>query len=919
MWVLTLGLCGLSALLALGATRLIERAPLTPRKPAPDPSSKPEPIKPAFQIPQAWIQQLTPVADPQKVRTRLTGTLLLEVLYKEGEALWAMTPELWETAKKVPDAQSSPDKGSSAALRWPGALGGWFAEQKKALEITETPMELLPPPKEECLVRWWFQGEPRAEADGCDLDGGFELEVQEVPGSQGWLELSYPGRLAGLIPVTVGNGGALDLGKVALGYGFSAGLKVTDPEGRALSGVRTRLRHYGMPEEMPPFFGRTNAQGEMRWSGLPAGAATVELRHPGFRTQTVQIGAPREELVPAELEPVERLWGQVYLPAAIRDDGQSDQDKFAKVKVRLAGSGIWPPKVEACRDDGGFQFSQIPVGVYAIEAYIDEDELQLASYPLENVPSDHAVSLSLLPAFALVIELLDEEGDPVVGAKVSARSNALGLLARECVSDEVGACRLPALVPSRYSISVHADGFLPREQTLDRSLALDAPAHEVLTWALEPAPSCVARILDPEGQPLGMAQVWVQRDTGQDNPLKKSKEVVAVGVSDAAGYVGFDPLAPGRYRLGARLEGWTAGRGVSFTPGAACEQLQMTMQPAVKVVGQVFDDQGVAVADAAVQLRNPKGQILAQSRSDQDGNFALEDARGKVQLVVKGTGYRPYTQSMKLRSRDGEAMEVMVTLAVMPTGHLELALVDQEGRGRPDLQVEFVDPKGLRDKIFAVADRHGVVEIERLPAGTWQVRAWCQGQVCLRRSLKWKANEGVVQKKWEIADPWQLVLTVLDDVSEPVVGAGLRLGEHRTLSDERGEAVFESLWESRVSLRVRADSFVTQSIKIKRPKEEAQLSQTVILQRAGGIEGEILDPWGTPLVEASVVLRWKGGQVSVKSGPEGHFSLRGVPQGDWELEVQPPLSRPDLPARQVPVNIRPQMTTRDVFVTLGEL
>lgn len=876
--------------------------------------------KPAsFRIPKAWVEHLTPAPPPKEVETRIHGRLLLETLRFDGEPLYRVDANLWSKAGRMAPEEERPS-GGAGALRWPGAPDSDASNQARVLEIADSPMELLPPPTEECRIRWWMEGEPLAESD-CDLDGGFELSFRGELGRQGWLELNYPGRLAAQMPLQIVEG-TIEVGTIALGYGFNAGIEVKDAEGRPLAGVRADLRHYGMHKKAPPWRARSDSQGRIEWTTLPAGAASVELRHPGFRTEKIKIGAPRDQAVSVEMESVERLWGQVYLPADLQAPQQSEQELYRKVQLRLAGSGIWPPKKIRCRDDGSFQFSQIPAGVYAVEAFVDDEELQLASYPLENVPSDHSISLSLVRARSLMLELHDEEGLPVQGAKVSAKSNALGLLARECVSDEVGFCRLAALVPGRYQISVHAEGFLPLQESLDRSLALDDTREEHMIWTLEPAPTCVARILNEQGQGLGLARVWVQRDR-PGSQSRKDAEIVAVGVSDADGYVGFDPLPEGRYRLAARLSGWTmdpsVGAGVAFVPGPACGSLQLKMRAGVRVSGSVFDDRGLPVSDASVQLRNRKGRVLARTRSDEQGHFSLDDARGKVELVVRGTGYRPYVEAMKLQPAQGRELELSLRLQVVETGQLELSLVDPHGDARSNMQVEFEDPRGLHDRIFAVADRHGVVELDRLPLGKWRVKAYCAGELCLSRILKWTSSEGVVQKRWVVRDAWQLQLTILDDVAEPVVGAGVRLPQQRMRTDERGEAKFSSLWDDKVLVIVRKREFVTRRLQIERPEDEAPRVDTVTLERAGAIEGEVLDPWGEPLANARIELRWGEGGAQTQSDASGNFVLGGLPQGDWQLQIEPPPTRPDLPARQLPVNVRPQLTTRDVFVTLGEL
>lgn len=169
------------------------------------------------------------------------------------------------------------------------------------------------------------------------------------------------------------------------------------------------------------------------------------------------------------------------------------------------------------------------------------------------------------------------------------------------MADAYGFCLLPALVPANDRIAVHAEGYLTLQQNLDRALALDAPAHEVLGLTLQPAPSCAVQVTRPDGRPLSMAQVWVQKDRGDEAP-SKDEEIVAVGVSDADGYVGFDLLAPSAIFWARAWPGWSMGLGLRFSPGPACERMKFAMQPAVQVLDHVYDDRGIAVADASVQL-----------------------------------------------------------------------------------------------------------------------------------------------------------------------------------------------------------------------------------------------------------------------------------------------------------------------------
>jgi protocatechuate 3,4-dioxygenase beta subunit len=384
-----------------------------------------------------------------------------------------------------------------------------------------------------------------------DARGAFRLTG--VAAGRCSLDVAAPGfvptRLAGLrLPP---GRAAADLGAVVLEAAARLEGRVTDPEGRPLSGAEVQA---GVTAQET-----TGEDGRFALDGLRAGQLLdLYVRRGGYAARTLHgVSAPAAAPLSIVLAPAARLGGHVLdeagdaVPGAsvvVKRDGEWVGDQRFASRAGVLGAATTDAEGRfALRDlePGRVLLSAVATGFLRSE----RRDLEL---PPEGSLDDLEVTLQRGAVISGMVST--SAGTAVAGARVSAvaapSKDGAGAGALEAVTDGDGGYRLEGVGEGRHTVRAERAGLLPAL----REIAVE-PGSNHLDLELHSGTSVSGRVVSARGEAVERAELALRPQPGNEAPPPAAVE------SAADGSFHFDTVADGQYQLFAERQGYTA-RGV---------------------------------------------------------------------------------------------------------------------------------------------------------------------------------------------------------------------------------------------------------------------------------------------------------------------------------------------------------------------
>lgn len=264
------------------------------------------------------------------------------------------------------------------------------------------------------------------------------------------------------------------------------------------------------PQEARPLDTLTTGQdGLFVFETLGSGVLRLRVSCAGYATQTIfSMGRSAIRIV---LSPAATLAGVVHDSAGFTRGG---------AEVVVAGSGIWPPRIERTQSDGSFIIGDVPPGVYEVWAR-DENERSPAEAGIEVGAGDTEYrTLRMVEGESIVGRVLTPDGEAIADVDVLLSDGAQALAPIRTSTDSTGAFSLDALLPvpfARTLLFTHP-GFLAHEQSLPTG-------ESSITVVMSRGATVRGRVLDADGNPVANATVqW--SELGMESALIDRKSVV---------------------------------------------------------------------------------------------------------------------------------------------------------------------------------------------------------------------------------------------------------------------------------------------------------------------------------------------------------------------------------------------------------
>jgi carboxypeptidase family protein/PDZ domain-containing protein len=309
----------------------------------------------------------------------------------------------------------------------------------------------------------------------------------------------------------------------------------------------------------------------------------------------------------------------------------AEGQKVAGARVWLVGADAPFVRVaERYSDAGGaFAFTNLQPGSFRVAAEHLHHGSALSPPVFVSETSEAApLVLSLDAVRAVSGRVLNTEGEPVAGAKVSAEGPMASAPSTASAGD--GAFWFERLPRVASSLRVSARGYVTEVVMLQTAAAVE---WQALTVRLHAAPDIVGVVLDPAGRPVA-ATVTACGD-GPDRKVARSG-------SDGSFRV---PASASGCAFLAEHESFAASPSTHAAPG---DQVVLRLGPGGSIDGRVVDDAGAPVRSFWVAFEPRAGEggaahaPAAHFVDDAGGRFSFASlAPGAYTLAVRADGYAP--------------------------------------------------------------------------------------------------------------------------------------------------------------------------------------------------------------------------------------------------------------------------------------
>ncbi len=650
----------------------------------------------------------------------------------------------------------------------------------------------------------------------------------------------------------------------------SLSVSVVDAESRGVADAELRVDGEG--------YGNTSTEGTLTIEGLELGEHELTARAEDF----VDL-APVTVIASTEPEPISLLMERP--PGSVKVIVRSHEGEVVPALVRFSGpSELGPDPIGT----SGEKLFLLEDGQWTVVVSSDDYGLQERELHVDGLRKVlQVVDIVLVPelgAAELQLEVIDPDGNPVQGARVSIDGKHHGS------TSNGGTLVVAGLEPGPVSLGLEGERFL--EQPPIEVELVDGTRELLVTMDWKPGTLQVVT--------RGRGEVPVDALVRFEGPASLAPS--AVGPDGEA----FFQLVPGSWTVGVSAE------------ALGLQEREVTIeadQTSLIVISAVLrEERGDAVLD--IRLSDPNDEPIDGARVAVDGEPIGETSTGGS---LRLGGLAP-----------GDSV-----LEVAPEIH-EHAVIDPltlaEGENEVDLVLDWVagtvivstrGPDGPIDALVraygpaAVAPVRTGLDGDRvlyLEPGAWTVVASSQSLGIEQAEILVEAGqESLIPIEFALRslqeEDARLVLAIIDSGEHPVEGATLRFADREYTTGEGGSIVFDdaALGQQAVSVQARGYEALADTITVVPGNQTRTLTlqwvpvPTTVVVRTDD---------GEPL-EASV--KWIGPTriADSSTGDDGSISIELLP-GDWTVVAD----TPDLGAGRAEIRIEPGVAPEQVVIEL---
>jgi protocatechuate 3,4-dioxygenase beta subunit len=551
-------------------------------------------------------------------------------------------------------------------------------------------------------------------------------------------------------------------------------------------------------------------------------------------------------------------------------------------------------------------------GEFRLEGLTKSSYLVSASAPgygrttKPGVSPGEPVELYLFPGSGIFGRLLDEKGNPVGGAHVSAESEdrlpRMPGTSTAQVSDAEGRFAFLGLEPGRYRLFARHEDFAPSAHDLELPKESDAEAELVLTKGV----TLTGRLIDENDEPVAGKVSLAALDGGAVGALLRSRFTAE---TDALGVFTLTSVPSGEHRLVAEARGYGAKSVEALVTGRARQEDlgDVVLETGLAISGRVQGESGSPIPGATVHAF-PSFQSammavrdrLFEAETDGEGRFVLaglSEGVYNVSASAAGFGY-----SKPVVAESGAAN---VAIALEPAGSIRGTVVDPDGRALSSFRAMARSSEARGFGRMSVQDAEGVFVLEDVGEGEYAVEiASADFMPEVVSSVRVTAGNVSELGTIKLRRGGRIEGTVLNGSGEPVPGAtvqamspGQRIydsGDKSASSDRLGRFQIGGLPDGKVIVVAHHPSYAETRLDDVAVDSASPSEIRVILRRGGAVEGYVRVRDGADVAGWTIQATFRNASTwdapRTQTSEDGYFRIERLPAGAVTvalLQVEP--------------------------------
>lgn len=670
---------------------------------------------------------------------------------------------------------------------------------------------------------------------------------------------------------------------------------VLDEKNRPIEGALVALIPRAHGEE--PKTGASDANGRFEVVLPGSGAFRVEAYAPGcvpFKAGDVDPTKP--------LTIVLKRGGET-IAGVVRDGATLDPLEGAIVETR---TGEYSARVSAEPRLGLVDAVSDERGEFRLEGLAKTSYTVSASAPgygrttKMNVAPEAAVEFYLFPGSGVYGRLLDEKGEPVEGALVSAEGGDRSFPRSAQRSDAEGRFAVLGLEPGEYRLFVRHDDFAPAAHEVEVTKDSDTELELVLT----PGVTLTGRLLNENDDPVAGKVSLRSLDGFGVSALIRARMTAE---SDAEGFFSLASVPTGDHTLLAEARGYGSKNVEDLVSGKTKEEDlgDIVVEIGLSISGRVLDENGNPVVSAVVSAAQPArgtmssaGDLFVVANADEEGRFVLAGlSPGAHHLTASAPGFG---NSERVMAEPGASN---VTLTLQLTGSIRGTAVDPEGRPVTSFQATARSSERRGIGWTSVQDGEGAFVLDDVAAGEYAVeidsRDFLPEVISSVRVSGGNVTEvGTIR----LRRGGSIVGTVVDTSAEPVPAATIQaivagsraysMMEGAVSSDQKGRFQIRGLMDGKIAVVATHPGYAETRVDGIEVDSTAGASEVeIVLRRGGALEGVVRTRDGTDIAGRTIQVHPQGRpyhsmERGARTSEDGSFRIEHLPAGKLTAALQ---------------------------------